>query len=157
MTEIDPETVADGFGIRSLAPEDGAAVLTTVADTEQARALVLAMSDACGRMLDDDQATNYVEFEVMKAERPAYVVHVRRAERPTPHQLRREAEARVAELEAQLERADDPCPHDPVGYVHAGPVSVHSCAACRVRVEGWVQWRTGERATFTEFPKEAGR
>lgn len=67
------------------------------------------------------------------------------------------AERRVAELEAQLERADDPCPHDPVGYVHAGTVSVHSCAACRVRVEGWVQWRTGERATFTEFGKEAGR
>ncbi|MFC8531895.1 hypothetical protein [Nocardia sp. NPDC057227] len=62
--------------------------------------------------------------------------------------------ARVAELEDQLERADDPCPHDPVGYVHAGPVSVHSCAACRVRVEGWVQWRTGERATFTRFTRK---
>lgn len=107
---INPDTVADEFGIKSLAVEDGVPTLTTMPTSEQARALVLAMSLACGRMLDDDQAQNYVEFEVSPAGRtgqPGYVVHVRRAAGPSPHTLRREAEARVAELEAQLDRVTD--------------------------------------------------
>ncbi|WP_280381029.1 hypothetical protein [Nocardia wallacei] len=100
----DPEAVADEFGIQGLAIEDGTATLTTMPTSEQARELVLAMSLACGRMLDDDQATNYVEFEVSPANRPGYVVHVRRAGGPTPHTLRKEAEARI-ETAARLIRA----------------------------------------------------
>ncbi|WP_280186256.1 MULTISPECIES: hypothetical protein [Nocardia] len=104
--EIDPDTIADDFGLKGLTVEDGAATLTTTPTTEQAKALVLEMSLACGRMLDDDQAPNYVEFEVHKAGHPGYVVHVRRAERPTPHALRQEAEARAEKAESALARAN---------------------------------------------------
>lgn len=98
---IAPEAIADEFGIQGLTVEDGVATLTTAPTTEDARDLVLAMSLALGKMLDDDQATNYVETEIKKAGRPAYVLNVRRAMGQTPHELRRAAEARVAELEAQ--------------------------------------------------------
>ncbi|MBF6326543.1 hypothetical protein IU451_29005 [Nocardia cyriacigeorgica] len=98
---VDPEAVADEFGIQGLTVEDGVATLTTAPTTEEARDLVLAMSLALGKMLDDDQATNYIETEIKKAGRPAYVLNVRRAMGQTPHELRRAAEARVAELEAQ--------------------------------------------------------
>lgn len=111
VIEREAERVADGFGIQSLTTENGVATLTTTPTTEQARELVLAMSLACGKMLDDDQAPNYIEFEVSPAGRLGYVVTVRRSCRPTPHSLRRDAEARadealaqVAELEARLER-----------------------------------------------------
>lgn len=101
---INPDTVADEFGIQELTAKNGISTLTTIPTSEQARELVLAMSLACGRMLDDDQAPNYVEFEVSPADRPGYVVHVRRAGGPTPHTLRQEAEGRVAELEPRFDR-----------------------------------------------------
>lgn len=101
---IDPETIADEFGIQGLGVDNGVPTLTAAPTSERARELVLAMSLACGRMLDDDQAPNYVEFEVSPAGHPGYVVHVRRAGGPTPHTLRHAAETRVAELEAQLDR-----------------------------------------------------
>lgn len=104
---FDLDTIADEFGIKGLTMEDGIATLTTAPTTEQSRALVLAMSLACGRMLDDDQATNYVEFEVSPAGHPGYIVHVRRGERPSPHDLRKAADARIAELEAQRDRITD--------------------------------------------------
>lgn len=104
---IDPDTIADEFGIQSLAAQNGVATLATVPTTEQARELVLTMSLACGRMLDDDQAQNYVEFEASPAGQPGYIVHVRRAGGPSPHTLRREAEARAAELEKRLDRVTD--------------------------------------------------
>ncbi|MEV4155434.1 hypothetical protein AB0J48_20630 [Nocardia salmonicida] len=114
VTELESgRDIADDFGLQSLAVENGAAILTTAPTTDQARALVLAMSEACGKMLDDDQASNYIEFEVHKAQHPGYVVHVRRAERPSPHTLRREAEARADKAEAraaELEAAK------PIGY-----------------------------------------
>ena len=99
---VDPDKVADEFGIKSLGVVDGVPTLTTEPTSEQARALVLEMSLALGKMLDDDQAPNYVEFEVSPAGHPGYVVHVRRAIGQTPHALRKKAEARVAELEARL-------------------------------------------------------
>lgn len=98
-TEI-ADTIAREFGIQGLTIENGTSTLTTRPTTERARQLVLAMSLACGRMLDDDQAPNYVEFEVSPAGHPGYIVHVRRAVGPSPHTLRRAAEARIAELEA---------------------------------------------------------
>ena len=87
------ERVADGFGIRSLKAEGGAMDLTLQANTDESEALLLAMSDACGQMLDRHDATNYVEFTVRKRGRSAYVVHVRRDLGKTPHTLREEAEA----------------------------------------------------------------
>lgn len=104
---LDPETVADEFGIKGLAIDNGIPTLTITPTSEQARELVLAMSLACGRMLDDDQAPNYVEFEVSPAGHPGYVVHVRRAGGPSPHTLRQEAESRAAKLEVRLDRVTD--------------------------------------------------
>ena len=104
---LDPDAIADEFGIESLGVVDGVATLTTTPTTEQSRALVLAMSLACGKMLDDDQATNYVEFEVSPAGHPGYIVHVRRGERPSPHDLRKSADARVAELEARVAELEE--------------------------------------------------
>ncbi|QRE81860.1 hypothetical protein F1734_17490 [Rhodococcus ruber] len=104
LADADPSTVADGFGIKSLQVQDGAADLKFVANTEQAEHLMLAISDACGHMLDSNDATNYVEFQVSKRGRPTYVVHVRRYMRPTPHKLREQAEARAERAEAALER-----------------------------------------------------
>lgn len=100
---IDPEAIADEFGIQGLTVEGGLPTLATVPTTQEARDLVLAMSLALGKMLDDDQATNYVETEIKKAGRPAYVLNVRRAMGKTPHALRREAEARLDELRTQLQ------------------------------------------------------
>lgn len=107
LDELEGERVANEFGIQSLTTENGVPTLTTVPTTEQARGLVLAMSLACGRMLDDDQAQNYVEFEVSPANQPGYIVHVRRAGGPSPHTLRREAENRAGELERRLDRVTD--------------------------------------------------
>lgn len=114
IAKLQGERVADEFGLQSLTAENGVATLTTVPTTEQARALVLTMSLACGRMLDDDQAQNYVEFEASPAGQLDYVVHVRRAGGSSPHTLRREsearaakAEARIVELERRLDRVTD--------------------------------------------------
>ncbi|WP_405490406.1 hypothetical protein [Nocardia sp. NBC_00511] len=102
IAELESERTADGFGLQSLTAQGGVATLTTVPTTEQARELVLTMSLACGRMLDDGQAPNYVEFEVSPANARGYVVHVRRAEGPSPHTLRCDAEARAEAAEARI-------------------------------------------------------
>lgn len=72
------------------------------ADGESSEAVLLAISDAMGTMLDTRAAENYVEFTVHKQGKPSYTVCVRRYERPTPHDLRKKAEARIAELEKQV-------------------------------------------------------
>lgn len=107
IAELQGERVADEFGLQSVTAENGVATLTTVPTTEQARKLVLTMSLACGRMLDDDQAQNYIEFEASPANHPGYIVHVRRAGGPSPHTLRREAEARAAKAEARIVDLED--------------------------------------------------
>jgi len=49
-----------------------------------------------------DGAINYVEWEVRAGEQDRYVLSVAKSKEQTPHALRTKAEARVAELEAQL-------------------------------------------------------
>ncbi|AHH20794.1 hypothetical protein NONO_c60180 [Nocardia nova SH22a] len=104
MSDLSPADIADQFGIQGLAVKDGVTTLTTKPTSEEARELVLAMSLACGRMLDDDQAPNYVEFEVQPAGHPGYIVHVRRQPGRSPHSLRLEAEKRAERAEAIVER-----------------------------------------------------
>lgn len=135
LADADPGTVADGFGIKSLQVQDGAADLKFVANTEQAEHLMLAISDACGHMLDSNDATNYVEFQVAKRGRPTYVVHVRRHMRPTPHKLREQAEARAGKAEAALKRVRALTYADTSGsewvHVHDDPkADSWECAAC---------------------------
>jgi hypothetical protein len=135
--------IADGFGIKGLAIDDGVATLTTTPTTEQAKELVLAMSLACGRMLDDDQAPNYVEFEVSPAGHPGYIVHVRRAGGPSPHTLRRSAEARAEQAEATLTRIRQALAGHPQCDVHPDD-DVISCGWKRVVAD--VQHAIGEAA-----------
>jgi hypothetical protein len=135
MPDLAAADIAESFGIKGLAVDDGVATLTTKPTTEQAKELVLAMSLACGRMLDDDQAPNYVEFEVQPARHPGYIVHVRRAGGPSPHTLRREAEARAEQVEAIL--ADIRAlhvptrGHNPECECGMPPHSDRSCTECR--------------------------
>ncbi|NEW49361.1 hypothetical protein GV792_04795 [Nocardia cyriacigeorgica] len=102
ITELEADTIDRDFGIQAMSIAPGESTLTTKPTTERARQLVLAMSLACGRMLDEDQAPNYVEFEVSPAGQAGYVVHVRRAEGRSPHTLRRDAEARAERAEARI-------------------------------------------------------
>ncbi|MFC9966311.1 hypothetical protein ACFVH4_18945 [Nocardia ignorata] len=118
VAELEDDSIDNDFGIQGMSIEPGASTLTTRPTTERARRLVLAMSLACGRMLDDDQAPNYVEFEVSPANQPGYVVHVRRAEGPSPHTLRRDAEARAEKAEARLAELEA-AQREPLGYTAA--------------------------------------
>ncbi|MEU3011086.1 hypothetical protein [Nocardia asteroides] len=116
VAELEADSIDRDFGIQAMSIAPGESTLSTTPTTERARRLVLAMSLACGRMLDEDQAPNYVEFEVSPAGHPGYVVHVRRAEGRSPHTLRRDAEARAERAEtrvAELEAAQ----REPSGYV----------------------------------------
>lgn len=102
VTELEADSIDRDFGIQAMSIAPGESTLSTTPTTERARNLVLAMSLACGRMLDEDQAPNYVEFEVSPANHAGYVVHVRRAEGRSPHTLRRDAEARAEKAEARI-------------------------------------------------------
>lgn len=109
VAELEADSIDRDFGIQAMSIAPGESTLSTKPTTERARQLVLAMSLACGRMLDEDQAPNYVEFEVSPANHAGYVVHVRRAEGRSPHTLRRDAEARAERAEtrvAELEGVD---------------------------------------------------
>lgn len=94
----------DDMLLKSLTANEGHVDLTMEAGGPKSEAVLLAISDACGQMLDEHDATNYVEFTVAKAGRPAYVVNVRRTVGRTPHQLRLAAEKERDELRAEVER-----------------------------------------------------
>ena len=97
------ETYMEEYRLRSLDFRNGMAM-----DLEPSKAMVAHWVGAARGMIGD--ATNYVEMEVSLAgEAEVYVFRLERKEGKTPHQLRREAEAkleaaetRVAELDEQL-------------------------------------------------------
>jgi len=99
ISENDP---VDEMQIHSFDVKDGVMNLKMTSGGEESEAVLLAMSDAMGELLDKHDATNYVEFDLHKRGRPAYSVCVRRFHKPTPHDLRVQAEARVKELEATV-------------------------------------------------------
>lgn len=102
--DVDP---ADEMMIRDMSVKDGVMNMTMTSGGPESEAVLLAMADAMGTMLDEHDATNYVEFDLRKRGLPAYSVCVRRYHRPTPHQLRKEADARADAAEAAIARVNE--------------------------------------------------
>lgn len=99
-TKAGKEAEDTGFrklpGFTAEMSEDGTGVDATFhADTEEAEAILLAIAESCGQLLDAHEAVNYLEFTVVHKTdtRPKYLVRVQRYEKPTPHELRLIAEA----------------------------------------------------------------
>jgi len=83
-----------GFKVTTTPNEDGLDAFIE-AESPAAEDILLIIAKSCGDLLDENEAINYVEFTVTAATdgRPKYVVTVQRHDKPTPHELRRIAEA----------------------------------------------------------------
>jgi hypothetical protein len=68
-----------------------------------AHALVTAQVEACRTILDDADADNYVEIDFHVADGPTYKMVIGRPNKPTPHEMRRRAEAKLAAVEDVLD------------------------------------------------------
>ncbi|MFC9891504.1 hypothetical protein [Streptomyces pilosus] len=111
LGDLAAEILADGTMLKALDIRDGVVTL----ETEPAREILLTLVAAMRTMLDSYGAQNYLETEIVTNEpsvaldlqdgqNPAdsYTVTIQRRQRPTPHEFRQQAEARVAELEREL-------------------------------------------------------
>lgn len=106
-TDFDPDAVANEIGLESLSTKNGAIDMKFVSNGDNSEHVMLAMSDAMGDMLDKHDATNYVEFTLQKRGKPTYDVCVRRHHRPTPHELRQEAEAKLEAARTAMSKLMD--------------------------------------------------
>ncbi|MFD9004467.1 hypothetical protein ACFV0T_26500 [Streptomyces sp. NPDC059582] len=111
LGDLAAEILADGTMLKALTIQNGVATL----ETEPARELFLVLVASMRTMLDSYGAENYLETEITAPSvsmdvrdgqnpRDAYTVTIQRRQRPTPHEFRQKAEARVAELEEELRR-----------------------------------------------------
>lgn len=91
------DVVAGRVGVKEIMVRDGKMTMTM--HTEMASVL----ADSLAAMLDHGNAENYVEMDMRGSDGKRYTVIVRRAERPTPHELHMKA---VAERDAERTRAD---------------------------------------------------
>lgn len=111
LGDLAAEILADGTMLKALDIRDGVVTL----ETEPAREILLTLVAAMRGMLNEYGAENYLETEITANEpavsldlqdgrNPAdsYTVTIQRRRRPTPHEFRMQAEARVAELEEEL-------------------------------------------------------
>jgi hypothetical protein len=109
LGDLAAEILADGTMLKALTIQDGVATI----ETEPARELFLVLVASMREMLDSYGAENYLETEitapsvsmdVRDGQNPQddYTVTIQRRQRPTPHEFRQRAEARVAELEEEL-------------------------------------------------------
>lgn len=97
LGDLAAEILVDGTMMRALTIRDGVATLELAEATEMVRIFAAGMRGAL------DGATNYVEMEMTDGSTgEGFTVTVRRRERPTPHELRQQAEARVERLTAEL-------------------------------------------------------
>ncbi|MFJ2438435.1 hypothetical protein ACIOWM_35030 [Streptomyces anulatus] len=97
LGDLAAEILVDGTMMRSVTIRDGVATLELAEATEMVRIFAAGMRGAL------DGATNYVEMEMTDGSTgEGFTVTIRRRERPTPHELRQQAEARVEELTAEL-------------------------------------------------------
>lgn len=94
--------VEEGLRLKSLTVENGESNLS-ITTSGIAEHTVLTMLDGLADMLGD--ATNYVEFDLRRRGKTPVSVCVRRYQRPTPHELREKAEAK---LDAIRELAENP-------------------------------------------------
>lgn len=104
LGELAAEILVDGTMMRSLTIRDGVATLELAEATE----LVTIFAAGMRGCLSGNGASNYVEMEMTdRVNGDAFTVTVQRRERPTPHEFRQQAEARVAELTAELEESQN--------------------------------------------------
>lgn len=100
LGDLAAEILVDGTMMRALTIRDGVATLELAEATEMVRIFAAGMRGAL------NGATNYVEMEMTDgATGEGFTVTIRRRERPTPHELRQQADARAAGLEARLANA----------------------------------------------------
>lgn len=102
MAELEAEKAADEMQIQSFDVKDGVMNLKMSPGGNDSEGVLLAMADAMGELLDKHDATNYVEFDLHKRGRSAFSVCVRRFHRPTPHDLRMQAETRAEKAETKV-------------------------------------------------------
>ena len=102
----EPDPTSD-LAIVGMGTEHGEAVLNVAAGGPRSHAALLATVAAMGELLDEHNPPNYVEFEVITAER-TYITHVCTADKPSPHTLRMQAEQRIAEVREALAGDGDP-------------------------------------------------
>jgi hypothetical protein len=109
LGDLAAEILTDGTMLKGLDIQDGVVTL----EAEPAREILLTLVAAMRTMLDSYDAKNYLETEITAPSvsldlrdgqnpRDSYTVTIQRRERPTPHEFRQQAEARVAELEEEL-------------------------------------------------------
>ena len=111
LGDLAAEILADGTMLKALTVKDGEVCLDLEPATEMLKVFVATMRG----VLHGYGAENYVETEMQApalsmdlrdSDTPydSYTVTIQRREGTTPHQFRIQAEARVAELEAELEQ-----------------------------------------------------
>ncbi|KPC67997.1 hypothetical protein ADL27_57590 [Streptomyces sp. NRRL F-6602] len=106
LADTAAEILADGTMMRGLNIQDGVVTL----ETEPAREILLTLVASMRQMLDSYGAKNYLETEIVAnnpsvaldlqdGQNPAdsYTVTIQRRRRPTPHEFRQQAEARIAD------------------------------------------------------------
>lgn len=103
LGDLAAEILADGTMLKGLDIKDGVVTL----ETEPAREILLTLVAAMRGMLDEYGAENYLETEITAPSvsldlrdgqnpRDSYTVTIQRRQRPTPHEFRQQAEAKLA-------------------------------------------------------------
>ncbi|MET8841475.1 hypothetical protein ABZW67_15445 [Streptomyces rubiginosohelvolus] len=131
LGDLAAEILVDGTMMRALTIRNGVATLELAEATEMVRIFAAGMRGAL------DGATNYVEMEMTDGSTgEGFTVTVRRRERPTPHELRQQAEAKVTDLEAQLAEYEVMNPQQCPAGKHADWLvdseHAHACPWCRI-------------------------
>jgi hypothetical protein len=109
LGDLAAEILTDGTMLRSLDIKDGVATLSLEPATDILKIFVASMRG----VLDGYGAENYLETEMQAPSvsmdlrdgnnpMDSYTVTIQRRQRPTPHEFRQKAEARIAELEKEL-------------------------------------------------------
>jgi len=95
-----PSAVNDALRLKYAELRDGKATLTL----EDMETTVLYISEIARQWFDHVGGINYVETKLVTGDQdePSYVFTMQKADGKTAHELRHEAEARVAELEAEI-------------------------------------------------------
>ncbi|MGK9463968.1 hypothetical protein ACSLFT_28640 [Streptomyces sp. G6] len=106
LGDLAAEILADGTLFKGLNVKDGVVTL----ETEPAREILLTLVASMRTMLDSYGAENYLETEIVANEpsvaldlqdgqnrADSYTVTIQRRRRPTPHEFRQRAEARIAD------------------------------------------------------------
>ncbi|WP_404974764.1 hypothetical protein [[Kitasatospora] papulosa] len=102
LGDLAAEILVDGTMMRALTIRDGVATLELAEATEMVTIFAAGMRG----VLDGHGASNYVEMEMTDGKTgEGFTVTVRRRERPTPHELRQQADARADKLAAELAEA----------------------------------------------------